>query len=51
MIIIFFDTKGIVHKEFIQTGHTVHSAYYSDCIKMCKDFALNFGDEELAVAS
>jgi histone-lysine N-methyltransferase SETMAR len=28
MLIIFFDTKGIVHKEFILAGQTVNSAYY-----------------------
>jgi hypothetical protein len=28
MLIILFDIKGIVHKEFIQAGQTVNSAYY-----------------------
>jgi histone-lysine N-methyltransferase SETMAR len=28
MLIIFFDIKGIVHKEFILAGQTVNSAYY-----------------------
>jgi hypothetical protein len=32
MLIIFFDIKGIVHKEFILAGQTVNSAYYSDGI-------------------
>jgi hypothetical protein len=27
MLIIFFDIKGIVHKEFILAGHTVNSEY------------------------
>jgi hypothetical protein len=25
--------------------------FYGDCMKMCDDFALNFGDKKLAVAS
>jgi hypothetical protein len=25
--------------------------FYSDCVKMCEDFALNFGDKKLVVAS
>jgi hypothetical protein len=28
MLIIFFDIKGIVHKEFGLEGQTVDSAYY-----------------------
>jgi hypothetical protein len=28
MLIIFFDIKGIVHKEFVLAGHMVNSAYY-----------------------
>jgi hypothetical protein len=28
MLVIFFDIKGIVHKEFIMAGQTVTSAYY-----------------------
>jgi hypothetical protein len=49
MLIIFFGTKGIVHKEFVLAGHTVNSAYYCEalynCVKMYKDFAPNFGDK------
>jgi hypothetical protein len=30
MLIIFFDIKGIVHKEFALAGQTVSSAYYCD---------------------
>jgi hypothetical protein len=37
ILIIFFDNKGIVHKEFILAGQTVKSAYYCDCMKMCKE--------------
>jgi hypothetical protein len=44
MLIIFFDIKGIDHKEFVLVGQTVSSAYCCDCWKMCEDFAPNFGD-------
>jgi hypothetical protein len=27
MVIIFFDIKGIVHKEFVQAGQTISSPY------------------------
>jgi hypothetical protein len=30
ILIIFFDIKVIVRKEFVLTGQTVHSAYYCD---------------------
>jgi hypothetical protein len=30
MLIIFFDMKGVVHKEFVLAGQTVNSAYYCD---------------------
>jgi hypothetical protein len=33
MIIIFFDIKGIVHKEFVLTGQTVNSAYYCNVLQ------------------
>jgi hypothetical protein len=49
IFIIFFDMKGIVRKEFVLEGQTVNSAYYvtfyGDCVKMCQDFATNFGDK------
>jgi hypothetical protein len=32
MIIIFFDIKGIVHKEFVLAGQTVNSACYCDVL-------------------
>jgi hypothetical protein len=32
MLIIFFDIKGIVHKEFVLAGQTVSSAYYCDVL-------------------
>jgi hypothetical protein len=48
MLIIFFDIKGIVHKTFVLAGQTVsHTSVtiYDDCMKMCEDFAPNFGDK------
>jgi hypothetical protein len=49
MLIIFFDMKVIVYKEFVLTGQTITSAYccevYGDCMKVCEDFAPNFDDK------
>jgi hypothetical protein len=49
MLIIFFDIKGIVHKEFVLAGERSYSTYYcdfyGDCMKMCEEFTLNIGDE------
>jgi hypothetical protein len=49
ILIIFFDIKRIVYKEFILAGQTVNSAYscdyYGDCTKKCEDFTPNFGDK------
>jgi hypothetical protein len=42
MLIIFLDIKEIFRKEFTLAGQTVNSTYY--CMKICKDFALNFGN-------
>jgi hypothetical protein len=42
MLIICFDIKRIVHKEFILAGETVlHIAVtlYGDCVKICEDYA------------
>jgi hypothetical protein len=33
MLIILFDIKGIVHKEFALTGQSVNSAYYSEVLR------------------
>jgi hypothetical protein len=32
MLIILFDIKGIVHKEFVLANQTANPAYYSDVI-------------------
>jgi hypothetical protein len=49
MPIVFFDIKGIVHKEFVLAGQTFNSTYYCDfyggCVKMYEDFSMNFGDK------
>jgi hypothetical protein len=47
MLIIFFDIKMTVHKEFILADqksipHTTVT-FYGDCVKRCEDFAPNFG--------
>jgi hypothetical protein len=46
--------KGVLHKQFVLEDQTVNSAHfcnvYGDCVKMCEDFAPNFGDKKLAVA-
>jgi hypothetical protein len=45
--IIFFDIKGILHKEFGLAGQTVNSTYYydvcSDCMKTWEDLTPNCG--------
>jgi len=33
MLIAFFDSYGIVHKEFVPAGQTVNSAFYEDVLK------------------
>jgi hypothetical protein len=33
MLIIFFDIKGIVHKEFVMAGQAVNFAYYCDVLQ------------------
>jgi hypothetical protein len=32
MLNIFYDIKGIVHKQFVLAGQTVNSAYYCDVL-------------------
>jgi hypothetical protein len=49
-VIIFFDIKGIVHKEFILASQTVNFTYYCDVLRRLRenmrDFAPNFGDKK-----
>lgn len=33
MLITFFDSKGIIHKEFVPTGQTITGAYYLEVLK------------------
>jgi len=33
MIIVFFDSRGIVHKEFIPPGQTVNHTFYKDVLE------------------
>jgi hypothetical protein len=39
MLIIFFGTKGIVHKEFVLAGQTFNSAYYCDILRRLRENA------------
>jgi hypothetical protein len=56
MLIIFFDIKGIVHKEFVLAGQAVSSAYYCDVLRpLCENVqrlrSQTLATKELAVAS
>jgi hypothetical protein len=46
---IFFDFKGIVHKEFVMAGQTVNCVHYRQAsmasVKMWEDFTLNSGNK------
>jgi hypothetical protein len=33
MMIVFFDSRGIVHKEFVPPGQTVNQAFYKDVLE------------------
>jgi len=33
MLIVFFDSDGIIHKEFVPAGQTVNSAFYKEILK------------------
>jgi histone-lysine N-methyltransferase SETMAR len=37
MLIIYFDIKGTVHKEFFLAGQTVNSAYYCDVLQRLRE--------------
>ena len=36
MIIVFFDSRGIVHKEFVPPGQTVNHAFYKDVLEQLR---------------
>jgi hypothetical protein len=48
MLIIFFDIKRIVHKEFVLAGQKLIShtpvTFHEDCVKMFEDFTTNFSN-------
>jgi histone-lysine N-methyltransferase SETMAR len=37
MLIIFFDIKGTVHKEFVLAGQRVNSGYYCDNLRRLRE--------------
>jgi hypothetical protein len=51
MLINFFEIKGIVHKNSAlqakQSSPHITMTFYGDCVKMCENFARNFGDKRI----
>jgi hypothetical protein len=45
ILIIFFDIKGIVHKEFLLAGQAVNSAYYCDVLLRLRENVRRFRPE------
>ncbi|VVC39136.1 Transposase, type 1, partial [Cinara cedri] len=40
MLIVFFDSQGIIHKEFVLPGITVNAEYYKNVLdRLCKRIA------------
>jgi hypothetical protein len=37
MLVIFFDIKGVIHKEFVLAGQTVNSEYYCDVLRRLRE--------------
>ena len=37
MLVCFFDSMGIVHKEWVPAGHTVNQYYYKDILERLKE--------------
>jgi hypothetical protein len=53
-LIIFYDIKGVVHKEFVLASQIVNSTYYCDMATVCKCGKTSAGTlvtKELAVTS
>jgi hypothetical protein len=48
MLIIFFDIKGIVWKEFILLGQTLNSAYYRDILRRLRENVQRLSPRTLA---
>ena len=38
MIIVFFDSRGFVHKEFLPPGQTVNHAFYKDVLERLREW-------------
>jgi hypothetical protein len=54
MLIIFFGTKGIIHKEFVLAGQTVNFAYCCEVLRQLRENMRKLwtlATKELAVAS
>jgi hypothetical protein len=56
MLVIFFDIKGIAHKQFVLAGRTLNSAYYCDVLRRLRENEGRLrpellGTKELVVAS
>jgi hypothetical protein len=45
MFIIFFDMKGIVHKDFVLAGQTVNFGYYCDVLRRLSENGQRFRPE------
>jgi hypothetical protein len=45
VLIILFDMKGIVHKEFVLVAQTAHSAYYCDVSRRLHENVRKFRPE------
>jgi hypothetical protein len=45
MLIVFFDIKGIVYKEFVLVGQTINSAYYYDILRQLHENVLTLRHE------
>jgi histone-lysine N-methyltransferase SETMAR len=39
MIIVFFDSRGIVHKEFVPPGQTVNHGFYKEVLERLRKWA------------
>jgi hypothetical protein len=51
MLIVFFEIKGILYKEFVLAGHTVNFVYYCDLLRQLREDVRTLAAKDLAVAS
>ena len=42
IIIVFFNSRGIVHKEFVRPGQTVNQAFYKDVLERLRKWVQRF---------